>query len=149
MGHDSHAKLREYKSGDSVMAKNYGSGPKWESAVVMERKGPLSYTVQLNSGVIWRRHIDQLRDGAPVTSQDEEVTLRRHTGDLESQGPEQTSNNLSETAEPEPDNASDPPARAPVSENTGASSTGQPAPQVEPEPKRYPSRVRQPPPRYM
>ena len=54
LGHDSHAKLREYISGDNVMAKNYGSGPKWEPAIVMERKGPLSYTVQLGSGVIWR-----------------------------------------------------------------------------------------------
>ena len=53
LDHDSHAKLRKYKSGNSVMMKNYGSGPKWEPAVVIERKGPLSYTVQLDSGVIW------------------------------------------------------------------------------------------------
>ena len=57
LSHDSYAKQREYKIGDNVMARNYGSGPKWESAIVVERKGPLSYTVQLNSGVIWRRHI--------------------------------------------------------------------------------------------
>ena len=50
LDHDSHAKLREYKIGDNVMARNFGSGPKWESAVVVERTGPLSYTVQLNSG---------------------------------------------------------------------------------------------------
>ena len=71
LDHDSHAKLREYKIGDNVMARNYRSGPKWESAVVVKRKGPLSYTVQLDSGLIWRRHIDQLRDGVSVTSQEE------------------------------------------------------------------------------
>ena len=45
--HDAHAKEREYKVGDSIMARNYGRGHKWESGVVVERKGPLSYVVQL------------------------------------------------------------------------------------------------------
>ena len=71
LDHDSHAKLREYKICDNVMARNYRSGPKWEPAVVVERNGSLSYTVQLDSGLIWRRHIDQLRDGVSVTSQEE------------------------------------------------------------------------------
>ena len=44
LDHDSHAKLREYKISDNAMARNYGSGPKWESAVVVERTGSLSYT---------------------------------------------------------------------------------------------------------
>ena len=85
LGHDSRAKLREYKTGDKVMARNYGSGPKWEFAVVVERKGPLSYAVQLDSGVIWRRHIDQLRDGVSVTSQDEEDVPLEDTTPAESE----------------------------------------------------------------
>ena len=60
LDHDSHARSREYKIGDNVMARNYGSGPKWEPGVIVERKGPLSYTAQLDSGILWHRHIDQL-----------------------------------------------------------------------------------------
>ena len=29
---------------------------------VIGRRGPLSYTVQMKIGAIWRRHIDQLRE---------------------------------------------------------------------------------------
>ena len=146
LGHDSHAKQREYKIGDNVMARNYGSGPKWESAIVVERKGPLSYTVQLNSGVIWRRHIDQLRDGVSDTSQDVEDVLVRNTSPQESEGPEQELSPL-ETVETEPANTHDQPE---TQENVEANSTDQQAAQVEPEPdRRYPSRVRQQPQRYM
>ena len=52
--HNRRAKEREYSVGDNVMARNYGNGPKWMSSVVIERKGPLSYTVQLESGLLWR-----------------------------------------------------------------------------------------------
>ena len=82
------------------------------------------------------------------TSPAEEVILRRYTDDSESQGPEQMSTNPTETAEPESANTS----FSPISErqeNAGANSTGQGAPQVEPEQKRYPSRACQPTPRYM
>ena len=107
LDHDSHAKLREYKIGDNVIARNYGSGPKWESAVVVERTGPLSYTVQLNSGRIWRRHIDQLRDGVSDTTQDVEDVLVRNTGSQESHRPVQELSNQPETVETEPVNSED------------------------------------------
>ena len=47
------------------------NGPKWMSSVVIERKGPLSYTVQLELGLLWRRHIDQLRDGVDVSPEND------------------------------------------------------------------------------
>ena len=147
LDHDSHAKLREYKIGDNVMARNYGSGPKWESAVVVERTGPLSYTVQLNSGRIWRRHINQLRDGVSDTTQDVEDVLVRNTGSQESHRPVQELSNQPENVETEPVNSQDPPE---TQENAGDSSNVQPASRVSPEPeRRYPSRVRQQPQRYM
>ena len=63
--HDSKAAQRErcYQAGDAVMAHNYRHGPKWLPVTVAEAKGPLSYIIQLKSGLIWRRHISQLRDG--------------------------------------------------------------------------------------
>ena len=134
-------------TGNNVMARNYGSDPKWESAVVVERTGPLSYTVQLNSGRIWRRHIDQLRDGVSDTTQDVEDVLVRNTGPQESHRPVQEFSNQPETVETEPVNSQDPPE---TQENAGDSSTDQPASQVSHEPeRRYPSRVRQQPQRYM
>ena len=64
------------------MARNHGNGPKWMFSVVIERKGPLSYTVQLESGLLWRRHIDQLRHGINVSP---ESGVEAPTGGLGSQ----------------------------------------------------------------
>ena len=51
--HNRCAKEREYSVGDNVMVRNYGNGPRWMSSVVIEQKGPLSYTLQLESGLRW------------------------------------------------------------------------------------------------
>ena len=53
------------------MARNYRDGPKWMVGVVVERKGPLSYVVQVNHGMLWRRHVDQLRNGPRTEPQTE------------------------------------------------------------------------------
>ena len=45
------------------MARNYRDGAKWTEGVVVQRKGPLSYVVKVNNGMLWRRHIDQVRNG--------------------------------------------------------------------------------------
>ena len=135
LDHDTHAKGREYKVGDPVMARNYGHGPKWESGVVVERKGPVSYTVQLESGILWRRHIDQLRDGVTVPS-DEEVDYPSDRG--ENDRPEQSVDGpdlddgpeLTESGESTPGQ----------SDSTGTDDQSG---------RRYPTRDRRPPPRYM
>ena len=69
MAHDSRAKVREFVVGQDVMARNYRDGDKWTPGVIVERKGPLSYVVQVNSGLLWRRHVDQIREriGAVTT----------------------------------------------------------------------------------
>ena len=147
LDHDSHAKLREYKIGDNVMARNYSSGPKWESAVVVERKGPLSYTVQLVCGVIWRRHIDQLRDGVSVTSQDEDDVPWGNTTPPESETPDQELSDQSGTVNTEPAGMSN---LTVTPKDSGATGNSQNAAHVEPQPeKRYPSKVRQRHQRYM
>ena len=133
LDHDSHAKLREYKIGDNVMARNYSSGPKWESAVVVERKGPLSYTVQLDSGVIWRRHIDQLRDGVSVTSQDKDNVPWGNTTPPESETPNQESSDQSGTVNTEPAGMSNP---TETPNDSGATGNGQNGAHVEPDRKR-------------
>ena len=49
------------------MARHYRDGPKWMEGI-LECQGTLSYVVQVNHGMLWRRHIDQLRNG-PSTAQ--------------------------------------------------------------------------------
>ena len=43
------------------MVLNLRAGPKWVPGVIVEVLGPLTYLVQLKTGMFWRRHIDQLR----------------------------------------------------------------------------------------
>ena len=50
LAHNRKAKLREFTVGQEVMARNYREGDKWVPGVVVERKGPLSYIIQTESG---------------------------------------------------------------------------------------------------
>ena len=59
--HDSHAITQEFSVDQDVWAKNFRSGPKWSSGVVVKRNGPLFYTVHLSTSVCWNHHIDHLR----------------------------------------------------------------------------------------
>ena len=122
------------------MARNYRSGPKREPAVVVERKDLLSYTLQLDSGLIWRRHIDQLRDGVSVISQEEvDMPMGSDRSQEIEQEPEQVMPDNTESTDLEP---------ALTTESNGT--PDQNATRVESEPaKTYPSRSRQQPDRYM
>ena len=51
------------------MAKNYRNGPKWLPGVIVEQLGTLTLLVQLDNGMFWKRHVDQLR-GRGYSSQD-------------------------------------------------------------------------------
>ena len=55
---------RYFDDGQSVIARDYrGKGNKWTSGIIKEIEGPLMYKVEIEPGtIIWRRHIDQLRD---------------------------------------------------------------------------------------
>lgn len=70
--HDRHCQGRQYFIGQNVSARNFRAGPPWSAGVVVERLGPLTYLVQVTSGVFWRRHVDHLRpidDAAKVPDQ--------------------------------------------------------------------------------
>ena len=60
--HDQHSRTHELVVGQSVMAKNFATGDKWVPGVIIQRQSPLSYTVQTDTGLQWKRHIDHLRD---------------------------------------------------------------------------------------
>lgn len=55
--------LRTFNVGQSVLARDYRQGKqKWQPGEVVSKTGPLTYTVQVSPGLIWRRHVDQLLD---------------------------------------------------------------------------------------
>ena len=56
----SHSPARVYEVGDAVMARNYSRGEKWLRGVIIS-KDHLNYTISMDSGQVWRRHIDQIR----------------------------------------------------------------------------------------
>ena len=61
--HDRHSQMREFPVGHVVWVRNWREGPKWVKGVIVDRLGPLSYLVRIGKEALWRRHIDQLRDG--------------------------------------------------------------------------------------
>ena len=59
--HDRRSCLHEFQPGQEVMVRNYCGGPVWVLGVVLELYGPLTYSIQLNSHVVWKCQTDQLR----------------------------------------------------------------------------------------
>eukprot|EP00731_Ephydatia_muelleri_P019546 Em0012g371a len=59
--HDRHARSREFGIGQKVMAKNFLQGPPWVAGVISECKGPLTYLVEVEPHVFWRRHVDHIK----------------------------------------------------------------------------------------
>jgi len=71
--HDHHCQGHEYFIRQNVSARNFCAGPPWTAGVVVERLGPLTYLVQVNLGLFWRKHIDHL---CPM---DDSVDVQGHT----------------------------------------------------------------------
>ena len=55
---------RQLEVGDSVMSQDYKGDLKWRSGLIVCKRGPLTCEVQVAPGIIWRRHIDQLKPTA-------------------------------------------------------------------------------------
>lgn len=53
---------KEFSVRQTVIARNYTGGTKWVLSIIRAQLGPLSCEVELKSGLMWRRHTDQLRD---------------------------------------------------------------------------------------
>ncbi|XP_039602322.1 uncharacterized protein K02A2.6-like [Polypterus senegalus] len=61
---------RSFAIGQSVLARSYRGDQKWVPALVKEQTGPLSYKAEATQGVIWRRHVDQLRKSGLVKAEE-------------------------------------------------------------------------------
>ena len=59
--HDVHTKQRHVQIGSSVLAKNFNSMPTWLPGIVTACLSPLTYSIQLKDGRVWKRHIDHIQ----------------------------------------------------------------------------------------
>ena len=64
--HDTNAAERTFMTGDSAWALNSQGKPKWMPTVIENHQlGPLTFTVRLSDGRLWKRHQDHLRERRP------------------------------------------------------------------------------------
>lgn len=62
---------RQLEVDDKVAVREYMSSNKWRFGTVIDRTGKLHYSVKLDDGRVWKRHIDQIRKvGASVQDAD-------------------------------------------------------------------------------
>ena len=59
--HDCHSRDRVFQIGDLVFIKNFGNRLPWLPGEIKEIQGPVSYSVLLNDGRSFKRHVDQIR----------------------------------------------------------------------------------------
>ncbi|XP_018400904.1 PREDICTED: uncharacterized protein K02A2.6-like [Cyphomyrmex costatus] len=115
--------VREFSVGESVRCRNYNSKEKWKFGKIIQRIGKLHYSIRLEDGRVWERHVDQilrskesgihsenwynqLDSGDPETP----VTPDQVTVSLEENNPNETSSEagenqsspIAETSTPEP-----------------------------------------------
>ena len=86
--HDGATGLRTWTVGDKVMVLDFRQGRSWSPAVITRVLGPVTYLVETQEGLRWKRHADQLKSLAqPVVHSDQqedtdvfpEVAERSHT----------------------------------------------------------------------
>ena len=137
--HDRKAKETQYVIGQNVMVKNFRNGPQWLPGVLVEQLGTLTFLVQLDNGMFWRRHVDQLRQ---LEDSPRNVTLPESTSEATSTetfysdvDTETSANDSDTTSSPEAPEAN----QSQTGTSVAASATA----------RRYPTRVRRPPKRYL
>lgn len=54
--------IREFDKEDNVIVRDYRNHDKWINGQVKSKLGPLTYEVTTESGSVWKRHADQIRD---------------------------------------------------------------------------------------
>jgi hypothetical protein len=150
--HDQHARPRNFYVGQSVMARNFGSGDSWVSGVIVRQLGPVTYLVNVSDGRVWKRHVDHLKE--LVSNRDLPVSESDFDMDL----PSISTPDRSPTEEPEdsPDNSNShqsesggqvnsPSTSGTASPSAAGAGMESPAAHSPTPPRRYPSRQRQPP----
>ena len=58
---DRRTKHRCFFPGSPVLVRDYRGGNKWIAGTVLRKLGPVTYHVDVGKGLVWKRHLDQLR----------------------------------------------------------------------------------------
>ena len=135
--HDKKAKETKYVIGHNVIAKNFRNGPKWLPGVIVEQLGTLTFLVQLDNGMFWKCHVDQLHclDDKP-----RDVTVSESTPQVTSSEVFYSPDTHEKTVSSEENASPEVVSETPVT-NPSQTDTSTPA-------RRYPARERRPPIRY-
>lgn len=67
---------RFFEENDEVVIRNYRGTRKWIRASIISKLGPRSYKCKLHTGVVIKRHINQIRRFKPKSSSDLNVELK-------------------------------------------------------------------------
>ncbi len=70
--HDEHAKSRSLIPGAAVLARDYHGPDKWVSGTIVQRLGPITYSIDINGRIV-KRHIDQLKPCVEIRTPPEVV----------------------------------------------------------------------------
>ena len=66
--HDVHSHVRKFHVGQRIMVRSYqDDNPSWISGKIVEQKSDVTFMVELEDGIIWKRHVD-LKMTAPKQS---------------------------------------------------------------------------------
>ena len=79
--HDRRAYSRKWAVGDRVMARSLRPGLGWIPSIVTEVLGPVTYVVETEEGLHWKRHADQLKDWLPPVSLEDPNRVSEETQD--------------------------------------------------------------------
>ncbi|XP_068745493.1 uncharacterized protein [Montipora capricornis] len=123
------------------MSRDYRGDLKWRAGLIVNKTGPLMYEVEVAPGIIWRRHIDQLKPTAVEATDTDTVEVSQPQvasapAPIQLSTPPNVNGTVPETPEADqPEMVSVPTLKAP--EATPVSSTVRE--------RRYPQRVRRAP----
>ena len=60
--HDQRSDMRHFQVGQSVMVRDFLGSTKWIEGTIHKCVGPVTYLVKICRGMVWKRHVDHIRD---------------------------------------------------------------------------------------
>ena len=70
--HNLHARTHEFDIGQAVMIRNFWGQPKCLPGEIVQKNGPLSYLVNTQTGLSWKRHVDHLKERLDISGRSED-----------------------------------------------------------------------------
>ncbi|CAC5384112.1 unnamed protein product [Mytilus coruscus] len=75
---------RDIAKGEPVLVRDYRDNNKWKQRVIVHKLGPVTYQVQVGD-LVWKRHIDQIREFVPQENKDIPNILENTKSDIDTE----------------------------------------------------------------